>query len=46
MTTTHSHPPLFAAPDAIAVAAHEPPIVEAKGLWTVFGKGSEAFAVH
>lgn len=46
MTTTHSPPPLFAAPDAIAVAAHEPPIVEAKGLWTVFGKGSEAFAVH
>ena len=46
MTTTHSHPPLFAAPDAIAVAAHEPPIVEAKGLWTVFGKGTEAFAVH
>ena len=48
MTTTH--PPLFATPDAIAVAAHtpvhEPPIVEAKGLWTVFGKGTEAFAVH
>ena len=50
MTTTHSHPPLLAAPDAIAVAAHTPvheqPIVEAKGLWTVFGKGTEAFAVH
>ena len=50
MATTHSHPPLFAAPDAIAVAAHTPvheqPIVEAKGLWTVFGKGTEAFAVH
>ena len=50
MTTTHSHPPLLATPDAIAVAAHtpvhEPPIVEAKGLWTVFGKGTEAFAVH
>ena len=44
MATTH--PPLFATPDAIAVAAHEPPIVEAKGLWTVFGKGTEAFAVH
>lgn len=44
MATTH--PPLFATPDAIAVAAHEPPIVEAKGLWTVFGKGAEAFAVH
>ena len=44
MATTHS--PLFATPDAIAVAAHEPPIVEAKGLWTVFGKGTEAFAVH
>lgn len=41
-----AHPPLFATPDAIAVAAHEPPIVEAKGLWTVFGKGTEAFAVH
>lgn len=41
-----THPPLFATPDAIAVAAHEPPIVEAKGLWTVFGKGTEAFAVH
>ena len=50
MTTAHSHPPLLATPDAIAVAAHtpvhEPPIVEAKGLWTVFGKGTEAFAVH
>ena len=46
MATAHSHPPLFATPDAIAVAAHEPPIVEAKGLWTVFGKGTEAFAVH
>lgn len=46
MTATHSHPPLLATPDAIAVAAHEPPIVEAKGLWTVFGKGTEAFAVH
>ena len=44
MATTH--PPLFATPDAIAVAAHEPPIVEAKGLWTVFGKGTVAFAVH
>jgi len=44
MATTH--PSLFASPDAIAVAAHEPPIVEAKGLWTVFGKGAEAFAVH
>ena len=44
MATTH--PPLFATPDAIAVAAHEPPIVEAKGLGTVFGKGTEAFAVH
>ena len=41
-----THPPLFATPDAIAVPAHEPPIVEAKGLWTVFGKGTEAFAVH
>lgn len=50
MTTAHSHPPLLATPDAIAVAAHtpvhEPPIVEVKGLWTVFGKGTEAFAVH
>lgn len=50
MTTAHSHPPLLATPDAIAVAAHTPvheqPIVEAKGLWTVFGKGTEAFAVH
>ena len=50
MATAHSHPPLLATPDAIAVAAHtpvhEPPIVEAKGLWTVFGKGTEAFAVH
>ena len=49
MTTAHSHPPLLATPDAIAVAAHTPvheqPIVEAKGLWTVFGKGTEAFAV-
>ncbi|WP_338821102.1 ABC transporter ATP-binding protein [Acidovorax temperans] len=44
MATTH--PTLFATHDAIAVAAHEPPIVEAKGLWTVFGKGAEAFAVH
>ena len=50
MAATHSHPPLLATPDAIAVAAHTPvheqPIVEAKGLWTVFGKGTEAFAVH
>eukprot|EP01034_Spumella_vulgaris_P030111 gene30110-37272_t len=33
-------------PKPLAVPAHEPPIVEAKGLWSVFGKGTEAFAVH
>lgn len=34
------------APQALAVPSGTPPVVEVKGLWSVFGKGSEAFAVH
>ena len=33
----------MAAPTAVA---NEPPIVDAQGLWTTFGKGKEAFTVH
>lgn len=33
-------------PQALAVPPGTPPVVEVKGLWSVFGKGSEAFAVH
>ncbi|MCZ8095402.1 MAG: ATP-binding cassette domain-containing protein [Acidovorax sp.] len=45
--TAAVHPPSSAPiPKPLAVPAHEPPIVEAKGLWSVFGKGTEAFAVH
>ena len=49
--TAALHPPSSAPiPKPLAVPAHTPvherPIVEAKGLWSVFGKGSEAFAVH
>ncbi len=35
-----------ALPQTGDVPANEPPIVEVKGLWSVFGKGTEAFAVH
>lgn len=35
-----------ALPQHIPVAAGEPPIVDVRDLWTVFGKGKEAFAVH
>ena len=34
------------APQALVVPSGTPPVVEVKGLWSVFGKGSEAFAVH
>ena len=48
MATAHSHPPLFATPTPLPWRRTHPrtPIVEARGLWTVFGKGTEAFAVH
>ena len=36
----------IAKPGHMAVASDEPPIVDVQGLWTVFGKGDEAFAVH
>lgn len=35
-----------ALPEHIPVAAHEPPIVDVRGLWSQFGKGSETFTVH
>lgn len=35
-----------AKPEHIAVAPHEPPIVDVRGLWTQFGKGDETFTVH
>ena len=36
----------IAKPAHIAVAPNAPPIVDVQGLWTVFGKGNEAFTVH
>jgi len=36
----------IAKPEPIAVAPDAPPIVDVRGLWSVFGKGTEAFAVH
>lgn len=33
-------------PEQIPVAAGEPPVVDVQGLWTIFGKGNEAFTVH
>ncbi len=35
-----------AKPQHIAIPPGEPPIVDVQGLWTTFGKGSEAFHVH
>lgn len=48
MATTVSAPAVSPAnrPQALAVPPGTPPVVEVKGLWSVFGKGSEAFAVH
>jgi len=36
----------MSTPEHIPVAAHEPPVVQVRDLWTVFGKGKDAFAVH
>ncbi|MFT4241899.1 MAG: ATP-binding cassette domain-containing protein [Acidovorax sp.] len=36
----------MSTPEPIPVDANEPPVVEVHGLWTVFGKGRDAFAVH
>ena len=36
----------MATPEHIAVSPDESPIVDVRDLWTVFGKGDEAFAVH
>lgn len=41
-----SSPARIPLPERIAAAPHEPPIVDVQGLWTVFGKGTEAFTVH
>ncbi len=55
MSTTTAAPPVLPgtaaiqapqAPQALAVPPGTPPVVEVRGLWSVFGKGSEAFAVH
>lgn len=48
MATTVTAPAASPAnrPQALAVPQGTPPVVEVKGLWSVFGKGSEAFAVH
>ncbi|MFN9474449.1 ABC transporter ATP-binding protein [Acidovorax sp.] len=46
MTDTASAVSPANRPQALAVPAGTPPVVEVKGLWSVFGKGSEAFAVH
>ena len=35
-----------ALPPPVPVAAAAPPVVDVQGLWTVFGKGDDAFAVH
>ena len=35
-----------AKPAHIPVPDYEPPVVDVRDLWTVFGKGDEAFAVH
>lgn len=48
-TADISTPPTTAgsnAPQALALPSGTPPVVEVRGLWSVFGKGSEAFAVH
>lgn len=49
MATTTDTAPIAAIanrPQALDVPPGTPPVVEVKGLWSVFGKGSEAFAVH
>ena len=36
----------IAKPEHIATTPGEPPIVDVRGLWSQFGKGSETFTVH
>ena len=36
----------MATPEHLPITADEPPIVDVQGLWTVFGKDTEAFSVH
>ncbi|GKT22412.1 ATP-binding cassette domain-containing protein [Acidovorax sp. SUPP3334] len=45
MDTSHLSAPAESTPP-VAPPADAPPVVEIKGLSTVFGKGKEAFAVH